>query len=147
MLKQGNVPWGRGTWDKEHDLEEGLERRLRPPGVGAGQSSAGGGRGGGSLPAGAGSACPVGRCAQAGERVPPSNAAVLVPSLLLAQLLIFLTFLLLPRNSPIHPQALRPASYILMGKNTMMRKCIRDYCERIGDDSWMVMAGAYTRSH
>jgi large subunit ribosomal protein LP0 len=34
-----------------------------------------------------------------------------------------------------------------MGKNTMMRKCIRDYCERIGDDSWMVMAGAYTRSH
>ena len=46
-----------------------------------------------------------------------------------------------PPNYPsIHPQALRPASYILMGKNTMMRKCIRDYCERIGDDSWMTMA-------
>ena len=27
-----------------------------------------------------------------------------------------------------------------MGKNTMMRKCIREYCERKGDDSWMVLA-------
>ena len=147
MLKQGNVPWGRGTWDKEHDLEEGLERRLRPPGVGAGQSSAGGGAGG-RLPPGGGrvrmscgkvcssrGARPAEQCCGLGALVTPCPTAHL------------LTFLLLPRNSPIHPQALRPASYILMGKNTMMRKCIRDYCERIGDDSWMVMAGAYTRSH
>ena len=27
-----------------------------------------------------------------------------------------------------------------MGKNTMMRKCIREYCERKGDDSWMALA-------
>ena len=26
-----------------------------------------------------------------------------------------------------------------MGKNTMMRKCIREYCERKGDNTWMVM--------
>ena len=36
-------------------------------------------------------------------------------------------------------QALRPHSQILMGKNTMMRKCIREYCERKGDNTWMVM--------
>mmetsp|Transcript_38174 Transcript_38174/g.94696 ORF Transcript_38174/g.94696 Transcript_38174/m.94696 type:complete len:314 (-) Transcript_38174:177-1118(-) len=35
--------------------------------------------------------------------------------------------------------ALRPDSYILMGKNTMMRKCIREHCERSGDDSWLAM--------
>lgn len=27
-----------------------------------------------------------------------------------------------------------------MGKNTMMRKCIREYCERKGDNSWMSLA-------
>ena len=26
-----------------------------------------------------------------------------------------------------------------MGKNTMMRKCIREYCERKGDDSWLAL--------
>jgi len=36
--------------------------------------------------------------------------------------------------------ALRPVSHILMGKNTMMRKCIREYCERKGDDSWNTLA-------
>lgn len=36
--------------------------------------------------------------------------------------------------------ALRPKSFILMGKNTMMRKCIREFCERKGDDSWLVLA-------
>ena len=24
-----------------------------------------------------------------------------------------------------------------MGKNTMIRKCIKDYCERKGDNTWM----------
>ena len=27
-----------------------------------------------------------------------------------------------------------------MGKNTMIRKCIREYCERKGDDTWMALA-------
>eukprot|EP00740_Mantoniella_antarctica_P007302 CAMPEP_0181350560 /NCGR_PEP_ID=MMETSP1106-20121128/1327_1 /TAXON_ID=81844 /ORGANISM="Mantoniella antarctica, Strain SL-175" /LENGTH=312 /DNA_ID=CAMNT_0023463033 /DNA_START=213 /DNA_END=1151 /DNA_ORIENTATION=- len=36
--------------------------------------------------------------------------------------------------------ALRPQSFILMGKNTMMRKCIREYCERKEDNSWMSLA-------
>lgn len=35
-------------------------------------------------------------------------------------------------------QALRPESAILMGKNTCLRKIIRDYCESKGDNSWMV---------
>ena len=33
--------------------------------------------------------------------------------------------------------ALRPQSTVLMGKNTMIRKCIKDYCERKGDNTWM----------
>lgn len=36
--------------------------------------------------------------------------------------------------------ALRPESCILMGKNTMMRKCMRDYAERTGSNVWDVMA-------
>jgi len=36
--------------------------------------------------------------------------------------------------------ALRPESTILMGKNTMMRKCIRDYCTAKGDKTWMALA-------
>lgn len=33
-------------------------------------------------------------------------------------------------------QALRPASTILMGKNTMMKRSIRIYIEESGDDKW-----------
>jgi hypothetical protein len=49
-----------------------------------------------------------------------------------------LTILSLSPPQPL--QALRPKSFILMGKNTMMRKCIREFCERKGDDSWLVLA-------
>lgn len=35
------------------------------------------------------------------------------------------------------PQAIRDHSKILMGKNTMMRRCIRLYCERTGNDQWL----------
>jgi len=38
--------------------------------------------------------------------------------------------------------ALRPESAILMGKNTCLRKIIRDYCESKGDNSWMIMHDA-----
>lgn len=31
---------------------------------------------------------------------------------------------------------LRPNSVILMGKNTMMKRCLRDYIERTGNDKW-----------
>lgn len=31
---------------------------------------------------------------------------------------------------------LRPESAILMGKNTMMKKCLRDYIEKTGNDKW-----------
>lgn len=34
------------------------------------------------------------------------------------------------------PQALRPDSLILMGKNTMMKRSIRLYCEETGNDQW-----------
>ena len=27
-----------------------------------------------------------------------------------------------------------------MGKNTLMRKCITQYCEEKGDDTWMILA-------
>jgi len=33
-------------------------------------------------------------------------------------------------------RALRPASVILMGKNTMMKRSIRLYCEETGDNKW-----------
>lgn len=33
--------------------------------------------------------------------------------------------------------AIRDHSKILMGKNTMMRRCIRLYCERTGNDQWL----------
>jgi hypothetical protein len=33
-------------------------------------------------------------------------------------------------------QALRPESVILMGKNTMMKRSIRLYCEETGNDQW-----------
>jgi len=32
--------------------------------------------------------------------------------------------------------ALRPESVILMGKNTMMKRCLRNYIERTGNDKW-----------
>ena len=35
--------------------------------------------------------------------------------------------------------ALRPESCILMGKNTMMRKCMRDFAERTGNHQWDIM--------
>ena len=46
-----------------------------------------------------------------------------------------------PPPSPIFPlplpQAIREHSKILMGKNTMMRRSIRLYCERTGNDQWL----------
>lgn len=45
-------------------------------------------------------------------------------------------------TSPLHVpslssvQALRPDSVILMGKNTMMKRSIRLYCEETGNDQW-----------
>jgi large subunit ribosomal protein LP0 len=33
--------------------------------------------------------------------------------------------------------ALRGETTILMGKNTMIRRCIRLYCERTGNDQWL----------
>jgi hypothetical protein len=41
----------------------------------------------------------------------------------------------LPANQP--SQAIRDHSQILMGKNTMMRRTIRLYCERTGNDHWL----------
>lgn len=32
--------------------------------------------------------------------------------------------------------ALRPSSHILMGKNTLMKKCIANYIKKTGDDKW-----------
>lgn len=37
-------------------------------------------------------------------------------------------------------QSIRPESIVLMGKNTLMRKCITQYCEEKGDDTWMILA-------
>lgn len=37
---------------------------------------------------------------------------------------------------PVVLQALRPESIILMGKNTMMKRSIRLYCEETGNDQW-----------
>jgi large subunit ribosomal protein LP0 len=34
---------------------------------------------------------------------------------------------------------LRAHSTVLMGKNTMMKRCVRLYCERGGDDKWAVL--------
>ena len=36
-------------------------------------------------------------------------------------------------------QGLRGSAEILMGKNTMMRKCLRDYAERTGNHAWDVL--------
>lgn len=36
-------------------------------------------------------------------------------------------------------RALRPKSVIMMGKNTMMKRSIRLYCERTGDDKWLAL--------
>jgi len=36
--------------------------------------------------------------------------------------------------------ACRPESVVLMGKNTLMRKCISNYCKAKGDDTWMILA-------
>mmetsp|Transcript_26696 Transcript_26696/g.58205 ORF Transcript_26696/g.58205 Transcript_26696/m.58205 type:complete len:315 (+) Transcript_26696:98-1042(+) len=36
-------------------------------------------------------------------------------------------------------KGLRPASTILMGKNTMMKRSIRLYCEQTGNDKWAVL--------
>jgi len=41
-----------------------------------------------------------------------------------------------PSPPPPLPQALRPDSIILMGKNTMMKRSIRLYCEETGNDQW-----------
>ena len=36
-------------------------------------------------------------------------------------------------------QGLRPHSAVLMGKNTLMKRCIRAYCEKKGDDKWAIL--------
>lgn len=36
--------------------------------------------------------------------------------------------------------ACRPESVVLMGKNTLMRKCITNYCKAKGDDTWMILS-------
>jgi large subunit ribosomal protein LP0 len=36
--------------------------------------------------------------------------------------------------------SIRPESVVLMGKNTLMRKCITNYCKAKGDDTWMILA-------
>jgi large subunit ribosomal protein LP0 len=36
-------------------------------------------------------------------------------------------------------QGLRPGAVILMGKNTMMKRSIRLYCETSGNDKWAVV--------
>lgn len=46
------------------------------------------------------------------------------------------------RNTPLHntlhvQQGLRPGAIILMGKNTMMKRSIKLYCETTGDDKWL----------
>jgi hypothetical protein len=38
-----------------------------------------------------------------------------------------------------HLQAIRDHSQIVMGKNTMMRRSIRLYCERTGNDQWLCL--------
>ena len=47
----------------------------------------------------------------------------------------------LPSCSPFLPrlQAIRDHSQIVMGKNTMMRRSIRLYCERTGNDQWLCL--------
>jgi large subunit ribosomal protein LP0 len=35
--------------------------------------------------------------------------------------------------------ALRPKTTILMGKNTLIRRCLRLYCERTGNDQWLTL--------
>ena len=46
-----------------------------------------------------------------------------------------------PLPLPRAPQAIRDHSRILMGKNTMMRRSIRLYCERTGNDQWLQLLG------
>lgn len=38
-----------------------------------------------------------------------------------------------------NPQGLRPNSIILMGKNTMMKRSIRLYCETTGNEKWSIL--------
>jgi large subunit ribosomal protein LP0 len=40
---------------------------------------------------------------------------------------------------PFLTQALRPTSVILMGKNTMMKRSIRLFCEQTGNDQWLCL--------
>ena len=39
-------------------------------------------------------------------------------------------------------QGLREHSVVLMGKNTMMKRCVRLYCERTGNDKWAPLLDA-----
>ena len=39
-------------------------------------------------------------------------------------------------------QGLRPNSAVLMGKNTMMKRCIRLYNERTGSEAWAPLLDA-----
>lgn len=36
-------------------------------------------------------------------------------------------------------RALRPKSVVMMGKNTMMKRSIKLYCEKTGDDKWLAL--------
>lgn len=62
-------------------------------------------------------------------------AAVLPPSAALLDLC--LTRSSTPPQYVVLLQAIRDHSRILMGKNTMMRRSIRLYCERTGNDQWL----------
>lgn len=39
----------------------------------------------------------------------------------------------------LHSQGLRPGAVVLMGKNTMMKRSIKIYCETSGNDKWKVI--------
>ena len=39
-------------------------------------------------------------------------------------------------------QGLRPSSTVLMGKNTLMKRCIRLYVERTGNEQWNTLLDA-----
>lgn len=56
---------------------------------------------------------------------------------LLASSTLCLTTAAICRLPAARLQAVRDHSKILMGKNTMMRRSIRLYCERTGNDQWL----------
>ena len=47
---------------------------------------------------------------------------------------------LTPRVCCTNTQGLRPDSVVLMGKNTMMKRSIKEHCKRTGNEDWMNLA-------